>query len=112
MELGGGAEVDAPAAAAEGDRDAAGDFAAAASALVEEVARRDEAARAEAFEHMRRRAREGGLNANGSESGVPELVGTRAQVMSMLNNRIEHGDAGSVRRAREKLKQLQVRSGA
>ena len=59
MEPGGGVAADAPAAAAEGDRDAADDFAAEASALVEEVARRDEAARAEAFQHMRRRASEG-----------------------------------------------------
>ena len=112
MEPGGGVAADAPAAAAEGDSDAAADFAAAASALVEEVARRDEAARAEAFQHMRRRASEGGLNANGSESGVPELVGSRTEVMRMLNNRIERGDARSVRRAREKVQQLQRRSGA
>ena len=112
MELGGGVAADAPAAAAEGDSDVAADFAAAASALVEEVARRAEAARAEAFQHMRRRASEGGLNANGSESGVPELVGSRTEVMRMLNNRIERGDARSVRRAREEVQQLQRRSGA
>ena len=83
-----------------------------ARALCEEIARRDEEARVQAYTHMHRRAQEGGLNANGSASGVPELVGTRGEVTRMLEYRLEHGDAATVRRARNKMEQLRTRSGA
>ena len=40
-----------------------------------------------------------------------DLVGSQQEVMRMLNNRIDHGDAQSVRRATQKIEQLRMRSG-
>ena len=83
-----------------------------ATAMLAEIAVRDEAARVEAFAHMHRRAQEGGLHGDATASGVPELVGTRAEVMRMLEYRIANGDADTVRRARAKIEELRTRSGA
>ena len=88
------------------------DFADEAQALLAEVARRDELARTAAYEHLRRRADAGGLNA-GAAMGETDVIGSREQLARMIQYRLDNGDAATIRRARAKFAelQLQARSG-
>ena len=86
------------------------DFADEAQALLAEVARRDELARTAAYEHLRRRADAGGLNA-GAAMGETDVIGSREQLARMIQYRLDNGDAATIRRARAKFAELQARSG-